>query len=409
MSRTDRWQTFSAAPHRMLMFGGVIQLLLPLLLWSAEMAGRYTSAWPPLPFAVGSTDAHLLLMLFTIFPFFFFGFLMTTFPRWMAGPLVPKGSYTTTFLLMAAGVLLLYPALFIGPSSTAIALLLFTAGLARGWLALLQVYRATPQADHFYERLLILFLLIGILSAAAFALYLLTGTAALRTVARHAGLWGFLVPIIITVAHRMIPFFSSCVLQEYAVYQPRWSLLALLAAVLAHGILEAAGVGAWRWLADLPMTLLALLHTVRWGLLRSFRIRLLAVLHVGFAWLAIGGALFTVESVAQLAGSGLTLGFGPLHAVSIGFIASMTLAMATRVTLGHSGRPLEADPVTWTLFWGLSITAVIRIIADLPGLFTLFSLPLLVVAAVAWLLFVGFWGSRFLPLYLRPRADGRPG
>ncbi len=51
---------------------------------------------------------------------------------------------------------------------------------------------------------------------------------------------------------------------------------------------------------------------------------------------------------------------------AIGYFAAMTVAMVTRVSLGHSGRALEADRLSWFGFLGLIATGAVRALADLP-------------------------------------------
>jgi uncharacterized protein involved in response to NO len=107
-----------------------------------------------------------------------------------------------------------------------------------------------------------------------------------------------------------------------------------------------------------------------------------------------------------LTGSGL-LGLAPLHALTLGFFASAVVGMVTRVTLGHSGRPLNADNATWLIFWGMQGVTVLRIAAEfvlLPGAASLSFL-----AALGWLAVFGAWYAKFAPAYLKPRPDGRPG
>ena len=102
----------------------------------------------------------------------------------------------------------------------------------------------------------------------------------------------------------------------------------------------------------------------------------------------------------------LLFGLAPLHALGIGFFSGMILAMASRVTLGHSGRPLELDRAIWLLFLGFQATAVIRIVADLvPAMAAVFYL----LAALVWLGCFGMWAFRFAPIYWRARVDGKPG
>ena len=79
----NRWQIFSAAPHRLMFFGGFAQIVLSLLWWSIELAGRYTAWWQPLPSSIFSAWIHAFLLICGTLPFFIFGFLLTTFPRWL--------------------------------------------------------------------------------------------------------------------------------------------------------------------------------------------------------------------------------------------------------------------------------------------------------------------------------------
>ena len=67
-------------------------------------------------------------------------------------------------------------------------------------------------------------------------------------------------------------------------------------------------------------------------------------------WGGTAFALYGADSLLRLAGTSGTLGLAPVHALGIGFFAAMLLAMATRVSLGHSGRPLKADGLVWALF-----------------------------------------------------------
>ena len=107
----------------------------------------------------------------------------------------------------------------------------------------------------------------------------------------------------------------------------------------------------------------------------------------------------------QWAGLG-GLGLASLHALSMGFLGSILLAMATRVSCGHGGRTLAADDLAWALYGLLQVAVVVRLWAVLwPGSGS-WSLP---IAAVLWLAAVGGWALRYGRWYGRPRADGKPG
>jgi uncharacterized protein involved in response to NO len=79
--------------------------------------------------------------------------------------------------------------------------------------------------------------------------------------------------------------------------------------------------------------------------------------------------------------------------------------MVTRVTQGHSGRPLVLGRVALFAFIGMQAVAVLRVVGELVAS----PMDWYRAAALGWLLVFLPWVVRSLWIYLRPRADGRPG
>jgi uncharacterized protein involved in response to NO len=223
------------------------------------------------------------------------------------------------------------------------------------------------------------------------------------------GAWFFLLPLFFSISHRMVPYFSSRVLSDYVIWRPRWTLWLLIGGAAAHAALELAGAWRWLWLVDAPLAATVLWLALRWGLARCFAARLLAVLHLALTGLAIALALYAMQSAALAAAGVAILGTAPLHAMTIGYFSAMAVAMVSRVSLGHSGHALVADGWTWVAFWGMLVTAAARVAAELaqgsPALWP----PAILASGLAFLIFFGMWAARYVPVYLRPRADGRPG
>lgn len=406
-SRRSLWDTFSAAPHRMMFFGGAVQLVATLTYWSVELIGRYTSLWAAPVTTLPSTWAHAFLMLYGLFLFFIFGFLMTTYPRWMNGPPVHRREYAGTFFLMAGGMVLFYLGLFTVRALAGLGVASYLAGWALGIRALLRVFAAAPAKDKHYERWLNTAHLCGWLGALAYLVWIFSPQWWLLMFSLRVGLWLFLVPVFATVSHRMLPFFSYCALPNYTQVQPRWSLPLLAAGVAGHVALELLGERPWLFLFDAPLAVWAFWHTIAWNLMRSLHIRLLAVLHIAFLGFGIGMTLYAAQSLMLLGGLPDYLGRAPLHVLGIGFFAVMVVGMATRVSLGHSGRELTMDTYAWICFWGVEAVAVLRVLSEFPALNR--GINLLLVAALGWLLFMGAWAVRYVPFYLRPRIDNNPG
>jgi uncharacterized protein involved in response to NO len=85
---------------------------------------------------------------------------------------------------------------------------------------------------------------------------------------------------------------------------------------------------------------------------------------------------------------------------------SLLVAMVTRVTMGHSGRPLELGRTALFAFIAMQAVVLVRLAAEIHGWP---YLGLVQVAAIGWLLAFAPWVLNSAWIYLRPRVDGRPG
>lgn len=400
---------FFDAPHRMMFLAGMGQLVLSMLLWTVELTGRFTSLWDPLPLSVPSSWMHGFLMIYGIFPFFFFGFLLTTFPRWLLTKPVSPVFYVSSMLLMTVGMLFFYLGLFTSLVWVNAALLIFSGGWAIAILALLKVYLNPGKQPSAYETILLLAMCAGLVAVLTWGLWVNTQEALSYQLAM-TGLWLFLLPVVITVCHRMIPFFGSCVLENYPIRRPEWTLWVIIAGLCIHALLFLLNLPHWLFLPDIGIVLVCCYLLYLWQSHRCFSIPLLTVLHIAFIWLPLGMLLYALQSLAiflNWSGSVLSLlNNAPLHALGIGFFTSIVLAMATRVSLGHSGRALVAPRLILICFWILQIVTVLRIFAEL----SLSNYVMLILAAaLGWLISLSIWASTYIPVYLTPRVDGRPG
>lgn len=392
----------------MMFLSGAAQALVLMAFWSVELGGRYAGFWPvpawPLLLQVAPSLVHALLFSSGVFPFFMFGFILTAGPRWQGVGELPPRDFVPAFGLMACGWLLVWTALLLPQ--------LLVAGLALvlgGWLAVaLTLTRIARHRATDREHISVVALAVW-LGAAGLGAFLAFAAGASPTWARLGialVVWGFLLPVFLSVAHRMLPFFTSSAVRGYVVHRPAWALRCLVGASLAHGGLTFLEQAQWLWLVDLPATFAAGHLTWLWWSRAAMANRMLAVLHVAFAWLCAAFALFAVQSLLLGSFPGL-LGQAPLHALSLGFFASMLLGMASRVTMGHSGRPVAADGVMWLAFCMMQVAAVLRVLGDVPGLQA--GHGLIWLSSLLWLGAFGLWAWRFTPLLWRRRADGQAG
>lgn len=168
----------------------------------------------------------------------------------------------------------------------------------------------------------------------------------------------------------------------------------------------AAGLVAWSVAPTHPAAGALLLAAGGLNLVRLIRWRgdatvaepLVWILHLGYLWLA-AGLFFTGLSVAA---PGLVPPSVGVHALTAGAIGVMTLAIMTRASRGHTGRPLTAGRIEVAIYALVNAAALTRVTGGL--LPTLYQ-PLLMVSA-------GLWSAAFLgfvvgygPMLLSPRPD----
>jgi uncharacterized protein involved in response to NO len=172
------------------------------------------------------------------------------------------------------------------------------------------------------------------------------------------------------------------------------AVIAVSAVVLGLWILQPLGQFTASALALAGM--LNIVRLARWAGDRTWRERLVLVLHVGYAFVPIG---FLLASAAALeivvAGAGI-------HTWTAGAAGTMTLAVMTRASLGHTGHTLTASTTTRAIYATIVFAAVTRICAALSSAW---SEPLLYISAFAWIAaFFGFVGS-FGPLLIAPKRS----
>lgn len=405
------------APHRLGFFLAMVLLVASGAWWALVQVDRSTGALA-LPYALSPSLVHAAVMVFGFIPLFFSGFLFTAGPKWLGvEPWGPR-KLLAPLLLQALGWLTWLAG---GHLHAALALAgVALAALGLAWMVVL-FWRLVLQSraqDQVHARAIGVACIVGCLSLGGVVLGLAFDAPALARACVLTGLWGFVVVVYVTVAHRMIPFFTSSALPFTTVWRPFWVLWLMLAAAALEaaavwvefdGPLQGPVASAWmlvRGALELAVGVVLLWLAGVWGVVQSLKNRLLAMLHIGFLWLGLSLVLGGVSQLLGLAQGAPVMALGALHALTMGCLASLMLAMVTRVSCGHGGRALVADRIAWSLFWGLQAATLLRIAAALPSAW---SAGLVLLAALLWAALMAVWGLRLGAWYGRLRVDGRPG
>lgn len=153
-------------------------------------------------------------------------------------------------------------------------------------------------------------------------------------------------------------------------------------------------------LAGTVLSFAAIGHLVRLLRWQGWRCRLnalLVVLHVGYLWLPIGLLLLGLAQLALVPES------SAIHTLSTGAMATMILAVMSRASLGHTGRPLEATRTTAASYVLVTVAAIARVSA---GLVVGEQQTMLAVAGAAWIGAFGLFLLQYVPILCSARNDG---
>lgn len=374
---------FSFGFRPFFLFGALWAAIAPAL-WVAALAGV-----DPLHLQL-SMEWHAHEMLFGYAGAIVAGFLTTSIPNWTGRMPIIGGPLAALAGVWVAGRI----AMLVASQSIAAALIdsafliLFAAVVWREIVAGAN-WRNVPVA-----------LLASLLAGANLLFHARLFDPALFAIAERLSL-GALALLIALIGGRITPSFTRNWLAQRrapALPAPNGRIDTIAQAVCV------AAVAAWLALPAHALTgwllgaggVMILVRLARWRGLDTGGEALVWILHVGYGWLGLslilmGASVLAPEAVPRSAG---------IHALATGAIGVMTLAVMTRASLGHTGRPLHAGPAITALYLCINAAALARVISAFNG----GALPLLSLSAALWCAgFLGF-GLVFWPLLTKPRG-----
>ncbi|GAB3645881.1 NnrS family protein [Ramlibacter alkalitolerans] len=409
------WRAASllSSPHKLCFFWAGIQWAVAALWWALHQFAQAVGAgWS---WQVPPAAAHGLWFSLGPMPLFIAGFMFTAGPKWLRQPPVdaralrlPVAGFTAGWALAAMGF--------------QAGALLAAAGLGLAALAwsvlamrlLLLVTRST-ETDRMHPKALVAgALAIGACLAASAVAVAIGRADALGSLAR-LGLWWGIATVFIVVSHRMLPFLGDGGWPRLDARWPAWPLwlLASVPAVQGAAALAPAWLAprpGWRWLIAAHLALAAaasLRLSLRWLGTPPLKQPMVAMLFRPLLWwnaALVLGAFSWLPAIAPALGARLEM--AALHALSLGYLGGTMLAMVTRVSSTHSGRPHPIDAVARRLNVLLQVTVFARVAAALWPASAVLLLP---VAGAGWLAVAATWALRHGRWLGEPRADGGPG
>lgn len=328
------------------------------------------------------------------------GFLLTAVQNWTGLPSLKGGPLLGLVALwLAARVLMAFPMDLPG---------WFVAMVDLAFLPLVAAVMASLVIRARRWRNLIFLPALGLLTLANLLMHLgvLTGKAELIRPAAHLAVL-LITLLMVVVGGRVIAMFTANRLgltrKPPIPVLEKLSLGSVMAVVVSQ-LLIALGVSLPAWSLAGLMGLAALANAVRlsrWGGQHSWREPLLWGLHLSYACIPLGLAMW---SLALLVGSRAD---AALHALTIGGMGTMMLSMMARVSLGHTARPIRTLPGIGVALGLMVAAALLR--SPVLALFPQITHWTYNLGIIFWCLAYGVFLFHYTGPLLSPRADGKDG
>ncbi len=165
-----------------------------------------------------------------------------------------------------------------------------------------------------------------------------------------------IVLIMLIIGGRVIPFFTENAKNLKIIRDQRIEKIAMYCAI------GAAILDIWRFapiLSGFALLLAAISNLwrfVQWKTAKTLDEPLLWILHIGYFWLVVGMLLKSLDLFGFHIPNAVAN-----HAFTIGGIATLTMGMMARVSLGHTGRPLKVHNTIILAFIMVNMAAFLRV------------------------------------------------
>ena len=381
---------FLSYGFRPFFLGAALFAGLVVLTWVALFAGQIQAE-----FLYPAREWHVHEMLFGYLPALIAGFLLTAMPNWTDRMPLRGAPLLLMFLLWLAGRLLVMVPVAGGP---------VTAGVDGAFLVILAAYLwreiiAAGVWDRVPIGALVSFF------AGANILFHLSALQGRPTDFPERLALSVMTVMLTVIGGRLTPTFTREFFIKEKIPQPPevfslvdgGAILLVLVGVIGW---IAQPESQWTGLLLIGGGVASLVRLIRWKGWLTWPEPLVLILHVGYGWVG----LFLLVLGGSILGFGLSTA-NAVHVLTSGAMGTMTLAVMTRASLGHTGRPRHADWLTAAMYLLVNVGALLRIFASNVETPTVLTHTMLGLSALGWsgayLLFV----FRYGPYLVRPSLD----
>lgn len=372
----------------------------PFFLFGSLYAGLAILAWLPMFYgelkvttAFAPRDWHIHEMLYGYLSAVITGFLLTSVPNW-TGRLPLQGRPLLVLVLVwTAGRLAVTTSAWIGWETAAV--------IDNAFLLLVGAATAREILKGRNWRNLKVLIVLGVLTVGNIVFHLEAHFLGAADYGVRLGI-GATMMLIMLIGGRILPSFTrNWLVRENPGRLPTPFGPFDMLSMIVGGTALLAWIASPSWLLTgvslIAAGLFQAVRLARWAGDRTWRDRLVLILHIAYAFVPIGFVLTGLASLDLLPSA------AGIHAWTGGAMGIMTLAVMSRASLGHTGRALVATATTQILYLLAIVAVLARVCA---AIHPAWSDMLLHVAGAAWAgAFIGF-ALAYWKVFTRPRLLG---
>lgn len=380
---------------RPLFWLGALFSIISLMLWGLTYTGHIAF----LPFG-GTLFWHSHEMLFGFTSAIITGFLLTAVQTWTGVPSI-KG-YPLAALVMlwlVARILLAMPSLLPNNYTFVITVLdVIFLPISAIFLSI-PIIKAKKWRNLFFVPVLFIMAFLNVLMHLSLTADIATSFITLSHV------MVLMVALIMSImGGRVFPMFTANGTKTSRVAPILWLEKLSIIAVFASVIVTTQ-------LIKIPLVLEAIIYLIagianfiralRWRIWVTLKTPLVWSLHISYWAICVGLIMLGLQKLAVVSSVSLAL-----HAITVGGIGLMILAMISRVSLGHTGRIISVGKIMTGAFLLMVFTLIIRVIA--PAYIPSYQL-LILLACISWALAYAIFIFKYTQILFSPRLDGGEG
>jgi len=335
---------------------------------------------------------HSYSLIFLVFTNFFTGFIFTTFPRFNQTKDIEKKYYTKIFYTNTLASLLFIVGAFSSEYLSLGAMILSLFAQFFIVLKLQKIYKTGVAADKSDSFWILSANYFGVIGNFLFILSLFIPE--ILPTAVSISFYMYLIFLAFSVGQRMIPFFSHSFAVKNKNFVKIIFVLFMLKSIFATADIKSAQI-----VVNFLLALYMFVEFKRWDLHPLQSPPILWVLHLALFWLPLSFLLSALSLVGEIF-LDTSFYFLNIHLLAIGFLTTLLIGFGTRVTLGHSGQPPQADTLATKIFLSIQFVVLLRALFSINiafgwGLNFLFD-----ISFTAWILLFLVWEGDILSIGL---------